>query len=127
PRENIDLLLAAISRASASMAGISALLIGGGVDSRIQARLADLGIADRVKFIPYASGAELRDQLRSLDLFVLPSHQEGLCIAALEAMACGCPVISTRCGGPEEVVINGEKGILGGVGAGGLADATFEG
>ena len=65
-----------------------------------------------MKFIPYARGAELRDQLRSLDLFVLPSHQEGLCIAALEAMACGCPVVSTRCGGPEEFVIDGETGIL---------------
>jgi glycosyltransferase involved in cell wall biosynthesis len=61
PRKNIDLLLAAVSRASVYMAEISALLIGGEVDSRIQARY----------------------------LFVLPSHQEGLCIAALEAMACG--------------------------------------
>ena len=54
----------------------------------------------------------LRDELRSLDLFVVPSHQEGLCIAALEAMACGCPVVSTRCGGPEEFVIDGETGVL---------------
>ena len=112
PRKNIDLLLAAVARASVSMTEISAVLIGGEADSRVQARLADLGIADRVKFIPHASGAELREQLRSLDLFVLPSHQEGLCIAALEAMACGCPVISTRCGGPEEFVIDGETGIL---------------
>jgi glycosyltransferase involved in cell wall biosynthesis len=126
PRKNIDLLLAAISRASVSMAEISAVLIGGEVDSRIQARLADLGIADRVKFIPYASGAELRDQLRSLDLFVLPSHQEGLCIAALEAMACGCPVISTRCGGPEEFVINGETGILVGFDAEEMAAAMLK-
>jgi glycosyltransferase involved in cell wall biosynthesis len=94
------------------MAEISAVLIGGEADSKVQARLADLGIADRVRFIPHASGAELRDQLRSLDLFVLPSHQEGLCIAALEAMACGCPVISTRCGGPEEFVIDATTGIL---------------
>ena len=112
PRKNIDLLLAAVARASVSMTEISAVLIGGEADSRVQARLVELGIADRVKFVPNARGAELRDQLRSLDLFVLPSHQEGLCIAALEAMACGCPVVSTRCGGPEEFVIDGETGIL---------------
>jgi glycosyltransferase involved in cell wall biosynthesis len=126
PRKNIDLLLAAVSRASISMADISALLIGGEVDSRVQARLADLGIADRVTFVSHASGAELRDHLRSLDLFVLPSHQEGLCIAALEAMACGCPVISTRCGGPEEFVINGETGMLVGFDAEEMAAAMLK-
>ena len=46
------------------------------------------------------------------DLFVIPSHQEGLCIAALEAMACGVPVVSTRCGGPEDFVIPGQTGEL---------------
>ena len=45
-------------------------------------------------------------------MFVIPSHQEGLCIAALEAMACGCPVVSTRCGGPEEFVVEGRTGYL---------------
>jgi glycosyltransferase involved in cell wall biosynthesis len=88
------------------------VLIGGEVDNRMSTRLVQLGIADRVKFIPHARGAELRDHLRSLDLFVVPSHQEGLCIAALEAMACGCPVVSTRCGGPEEFVIDGDTGAL---------------
>jgi glycosyltransferase involved in cell wall biosynthesis len=112
PRKNIDLLLAALARASRSMTDISAVLIGGEADNRISARLVQLGIADRVKFIPHAGGNELRDHLRSLDLFVVPSHQEGLCIAALEAMACGCPVVSTRCGGPEEFVLEGETGSL---------------
>ena len=112
PRKNIDLLLTSVARASLAIAEISAVLVGGEVDRSIQSRLAHLGIAERVQFIPYASGAELRDSLRSFDLFVVPSHQEGLCIAALEAMACGCPVISTRCGGPEEFVTDGETGIL---------------
>jgi asparagine synthase (glutamine-hydrolysing) len=112
PRKNVDLLLAAMARASVSMIEISAVLIGGEADSKMRALLAQHGIADRVRFIPHACGAELRDHLRSFDLFVLPSHQEGLCIAALEAMACGCPVVSTRCGGPEEFVIDGDTGTL---------------
>jgi glycosyltransferase involved in cell wall biosynthesis len=112
PRKNIDLLLAAIARARIAMTEISAVLIGGEADSGIRARLAERGIADRVEFVPSGTPAEVRDHMRSFDLFVLPSHQEGLCIAALEAMASGCPVVSTRCGGPEEYVIDGETGIL---------------
>lgn len=112
PRKNIDLLLAAVARASVFMPEISAVLIGGEADSKKRARLLQLGIADRVQFIANAEGPELRDQLRSFDLFVVPSYQEGLCIAALEAMSCGCPVISTRCGGPEEFVVDGTTGFL---------------
>jgi glycosyltransferase involved in cell wall biosynthesis len=112
PRKNVELLLTAVARASASMTAMSAVLIGGEADRKMRAFLTQLHIADRVRFIPKASGPALRDELRSLDLFVVPSHQEGLCIAALEAMACGCPVVSTRCGGPEEFVIDGQTGIL---------------
>lgn len=50
--------------------------------------------------------------LQTFDVFVIPSHQEGLCISALEAMACGVPVVSTYCGGPEEFVIPGRTGTL---------------
>src|SRR5262249_46662636 len=75
PRKNIHLLLAAVARASVSMPEISALLIGGEADSDTRALLLQFGIADRVKFIPDATGRELRDQLRTLELFVLPSHQ----------------------------------------------------
>jgi glycosyltransferase involved in cell wall biosynthesis len=65
-----------------------------------------------VSFHPGLSREAMRDLLQTLDVFVLPSHQEGLCIAALEAMACGLPVVSTRCGGPEEFVIPGVSGEL---------------
>jgi glycosyltransferase involved in cell wall biosynthesis len=91
---------------------VSALLIGGKPDQRLLRRIAELGVGEIVEFCGYVPREQLRDLLCTLDVFVVPSHQEGLCIAALEAMACGCPLISTRCGGPEEFVIDGETGFL---------------
>jgi glycosyltransferase involved in cell wall biosynthesis len=78
----------------------------------LQQRLTDLGIAERVRCHPHLDHPQLAHVLQGLDLFVIPSHQEGLCIAALEAMACGVPVVSTRCGGPEEFVLEGSTGQL---------------
>ena len=112
PRKNIGLLFAALSRLRQAGHEISAFLIGAEPSPEMAAQLRSLGIDRAVEFRPYGTRDALRDYLRTLDLFVVPSHQEGLCIAALEAMACGVPVVSTRCGGPEEFVIAGETGRL---------------
>lgn len=112
PRKNIGLLLDALAIANQGGANLSALLIGGPASPDISLRIHALGLHEQVTISPYVPREALRDHLQSLDLFVVPSYQEGLCIAALEAMACGCPVVSTRCGGPEEFVITDETGQL---------------
>jgi glycosyltransferase involved in cell wall biosynthesis len=76
-----------------------------------------------VKLLPYVQPEELPAILAGLDVFAVPSHQEGLCIAALEAMACGVPVISTRCGGPEDFVRDGDNGWLVDAGPAAMGDA----
>jgi glycosyltransferase involved in cell wall biosynthesis len=124
PRKNIGLLLEALARLRRAGHEVSALLIGGEPSAAITAQLAGLGIADAVEFRPYAGREAVHAHLQTLDLFVVPSHQEGLCIAALEAMACGIPVVSTRCGGPEEFVIDDETGHLVGFDEGQMADAV---
>lgn len=110
PRKNISLLLEATAYAASQGTDISLDLIGDTPGADLQDRVAALGLRDRVQFIPSVAQATLISHLQQLDVFVLPSHQEGLCIAALEAMSCGCPVVSTRCGGPEEYVIDGVTG-----------------
>jgi glycosyltransferase involved in cell wall biosynthesis len=112
PRKNLDLLLESLACMRRAGHFVHALLIGGEVNEQLRRRLKELGISDAVEFSGYVASNQLRHLLRTLDVFVVPSHQEGLCIAALEAMACGCPVVSTRCGGPEEFVIDGETGFL---------------
>jgi glycosyltransferase involved in cell wall biosynthesis len=55
---------------------------------------------------------DIAELLRCLDLFVLPSLNEGISNAILEAMASGLPVVATRAGGNPELVKDGETGIL---------------
>ncbi|MBX9634871.1 MAG: glycosyltransferase [Magnetospirillum sp.] len=87
------------------------------------AQVAGLGLEQMVEFVGELHRDQLPDFYRSLDVFVLPSHQEGLCIAGLEAMACGVPVVSTRCGGPEDYVRHDQTGLLVQADAAAMAEA----
>ncbi len=103
PRKRIDLLLDAIVLARRQGQPVELHLSGELDPSALRPKLAARVLVGSVRCHPYLTPAELADVMQSLDLFVIPSHQEGLCLAALEAMACGVPVVSTRCGGPEEI------------------------
>jgi N-acetyl-alpha-D-glucosaminyl L-malate synthase BshA len=87
------------------------VLVGDGPERpRALKRAADLGVQNHVRFLgKYASVEEI---LSCADLFLLPSSSESFGLAALEAMACGSPVIATRVGGLPEVVDDGETGFL---------------
>jgi glycosyltransferase involved in cell wall biosynthesis len=124
PRKNVDLLLDAIAAARAGGAGVTGLLLGAADPARWEARVAARGLQGAVEVVPYLERhEELVARLQTLDCFVIPSHQEGLCIAALEAMACGAPVVSTRCGGPEDFVVDGETGFWTASEPGAMAEA----
>ncbi|MBI5180242.1 MAG: glycosyltransferase [Nitrospirae bacterium] len=68
------------------------------------------GLEKYVTFLGFRH--DIENMLNSIDLFVLPSITEGFSIAAVEAMAASKPVIATKCGGPEEIAIDGETGFL---------------
>lgn len=70
----------------------------------------ELGLEDTVFFL--GAVENVPSYLRDADLFVLPSYQEGMPNALLEAMACGLPVVATRIGGVVDVVKDGENGLL---------------
>ena len=87
------------------------VLIGDGPErGRVQQAAEEEGVADRVMFLgKQESVAEI---LACADLFLLPSATESFGLVALEAMACGVPVIATDVGGLPELVEKGENGYL---------------
>lgn len=58
----------------------------------------------QTKLIPLASRQEISDILRNSDLFIFSSINEGMPVSVLEALACGLPVVTTNCGGVDEVI-----------------------
>jgi L-malate glycosyltransferase len=91
------------------------ILVGDGPDSdAAQREVERLGVKRDVRF--FGRVDDVADLLRGADLFLLPSETESFGLAALEAMACGVPVVASRAGGIPEVVIDGETGYLAPVG-----------
>jgi N-acetyl-alpha-D-glucosaminyl L-malate synthase BshA len=92
------------------------VLVGDGPDRDAAEQEADrLELGRDVRFLGKVD--QVAELLRGSDLFLLPSETESFGLAALEAMACGVPVISTAVGGLPEVVVSGETGFLAPIGA----------
>jgi N-acetyl-alpha-D-glucosaminyl L-malate synthase BshA len=86
-------------------------LVGDGPERpRIEALVHSLGLSDHVRF--FGERVALVELLQGSDVFLLPSSTESFGLAALEAMACGVPVVASDVGGVSEVVTDGEVGFL---------------
>lgn len=91
------------------------LMIGDGPERvKAEAQCRDLGINDDVRFLGKLEAVE--EVLSVADLFLMPSEKESFGLAALEAMACEVPVISSNTGGLPELNIHGGTGFLSPVG-----------
>lgn len=87
------------------------LLVGDGPDrQKAEQQCRDLGICEHVRFLGKLDQVE--EVLSIADLFLIPSGSETFGLAALEAMSCSVPVISSNIGGLPEVNIHGETGYL---------------
>jgi N-acetyl-alpha-D-glucosaminyl L-malate synthase BshA len=105
----------------------SALVLVGDGPERVAAdeEARTLGVRDSVYFLGKLEA--VAPLLSSADLFLLPSTNESFGLSALEALACGVPVVGSRVGGVPEVVRDGETGALRAVGdVDGMAAAAIE-
>jgi glycosyltransferase involved in cell wall biosynthesis len=111
PVKGYDTLLEAAALLRARQPKAQFLLAGEGEEEARLKRLAkELGIEDRVLFLGWQK--EIPEILSALDLFVLPSRNEGMGRTLVEAMAMGKPIVATRVGGVPEVLGEGEVGLL---------------
>jgi glycosyltransferase involved in cell wall biosynthesis len=118
----MPLLVAAFGKVVAQRRNVDLHIYGDLEREDLIARYGAQKIAERLHVAPSVPREELPEVLRRSDIFVLPSYQEGLSQIAAEAMASGCCVVSTRCGGPEEFVIDQETGLLADLDADSLAE-----
>ena len=116
PLKGIDIILGAM--ALLDRIGDTRLVVVGGhlqhdpALKQLQATAQDLGLRDIVTFVGAVPQVELPLYYNAANIFVMPSYFESFGLVALEAMACGLPVIATRVGGPREFVKAGVTGYL---------------
>ncbi|MCK4595885.1 glycosyltransferase family 4 protein, partial [candidate division WOR-3 bacterium] len=106
----IDAIPGVISRCT----DVHFLIVGGVVDKNVCRELNNIikkrGLSSHISFLGYRD--DIPSIMREADLFVLPSVKEAFPLSLLEAMASCTPVIATRCGGPEEMIVDGKTGNL---------------
>ena len=106
-KNGIDTLIECANIAAKKNPNIIFLVVGKGPDqSSVQMRAQQLGIENNFRFTGFVKDEDLPFYYNAADFFVLPSKSgEGLPLVALEAMACGLPVIATNVGGISEILM----------------------
>ena len=119
PIKGLATLLDAIAQLRARASAVRLLIVGGeadepvsGHEAEIRQRVEALGLRDVVRFVGAQPQEVLRDYYLAADVTVLPSYYESFGMVALEAMACGSPVIGSRVGGLATTVRDGVTGFL---------------
>lgn len=121
PRKGIETLVRAAHATEARAAGKLKLIIGGGSRpgqsdgrerERIESIVAELGLEAITQFPGQLSPTVLPTYYAAADVTVVPSHYEPFGLVAIEAMACGTPVIASDVGGLQFTVVPEETGLL---------------
>lgn len=83
-----------------------------GFERQLKARIVEAGLSDRIRFCGEVAVDAIPEWYQTLDLFIAPQRWEGFGLTPLEAMSCGVPVLATRVGAFEELIVEGETGRL---------------
>jgi D-inositol-3-phosphate glycosyltransferase len=116
PLKGADLALGCLAELPEA---VTLVVVGGpsGADGpaeleRLHALACTLGVADRVRWVPPQPHEALADWYRAADVCLVPSRSESFGLVALEAAACGTPVVASDVGGLRSLVADGETGFL---------------
>jgi glycosyltransferase involved in cell wall biosynthesis len=115
PRYGIRELILAFHTVTADFPAARLVIVGGGEQlAELRELAAGLGLEARIDFAGPIDHADVPTYLHRFDLFVVPSltDRESFGVAAVEASACGLPVIASKVGGLPEVVLDGQTGLL---------------
>ena len=114
PRKNIELLLEAYAQLPAVLRRDVRLVLAGscGPSNEFWSRADALGLRERVTYVARPEQDALLSLYLHATVFALSSDEEGLGVVLLEAMACGVPAVSTRSGGPDGIITDGDDGYL---------------
>ena len=118
PIKGVDVLLKALRLLVDRGADAKLVLVGEAYygayrqeEIRLGQMVSSLDLNDRVRFVGKQTPRELVVHMQESAVLVLPSRAESFGVVLVEALACGTPVVATRCGGPEEIV-NEQVGVL---------------
>ena len=112
----MDILLESVSIVK-STRDVNLVIVGGSLDGdreleALKSRSKELGIENDVIFTGSIGQSDVSFYYSSADVFAHPSHYESFGLAALEAMACGIPIVASRVGGIPSFVKDGTAGYL---------------
>ena len=111
-QKGLDVLLKALAKMKGRVDWTLTIAGEGPLRDGLALASRKLGLSDRVVFRGWLKRDHLPAVYEQADVFVLPSRDEGMPNAMLEAMAAGLPVIGSKISGLDEVVIDGETGLL---------------
>lgn len=111
PVKRVPVLIEAFAAAYKKRPNLRLRLAGGGEGiDEAQHLVRQLGVAEVVEFVGYATREQLVGYYRDCDFLVISSACETFGVVAIEAMSCGRPVLTSCCGGPEDVVTHPNLG-----------------
>ena len=113
PGKDHGTFLSSAERVARSVEDVIFLIVGEGSESynnAVRRRISDLQLDSRVRLLGWRD--DILDLMAASDVLVVSSEKESFGLTVIEALAVETPVVSTRCGGPEEIMEDGVTGLL---------------
>jgi len=106
-------LIKAFSKAFKDNENVNLLILGNGSEyENLKKEIEINGMQKQITLYGFATRDEVLKELQGSDAFVLSSDYETFGVVLIEAMSCGLPVVATKCGGPESIIIDKKLGVL---------------